>query len=93
MSNKADGILEKTASLLDIPADVFAGLTHIEIIGTRELLIENHKGILEYNDNEVKLNGGKTIIRITGQRLVVTSMNENELRMSGQLDGIAFIGL
>lgn len=85
--------MEKTASLLDLPADAFAGLTHIEIIGSKELLIENHKGILEYNDNEVKLNGGKTVIRITGMRLTVASMNENELRMVGQIESVSFIGL
>jgi hypothetical protein len=33
------------------------------------------------------------VIRITGMRLTVASMNENELRMVGQIESVSFIGL
>ena len=87
------GLLERAAEMLDLPADAVAGLSHVEIIGTRELFIENHKGILEYNDTEVKLNGGKSVIRIVGQGLVVNSMNASQLKLVGQIESVQFIGI
>ena len=43
---KREGLLEKTAEVFDLPGDVVAGLPRIEITGSRELRMENHKGIL-----------------------------------------------
>jgi len=87
------GFLERAAEILDLPADAVAGVSHVEIIGTRELFIENHKGILEYTDVEVKINTEKNILRITGDRLVVTSMNANELKLCGNIGTVEFLAV
>ena len=87
------GFLERTAEMFDLPADVLAGQSHIEIIGGNEFFIENHHGIIEYTDEEVKLNLGKKILRLTGVGLVVESMNENELRMRGKIINLEFIDI
>ncbi len=93
MSGKENniGFLERAAEILDIPAEAVAGVTHIEITGTREFFIENHKGILEYTDTEIKINAGKNILRVTGSRLAVTSMTANELKLTGDIQTIEFI--
>ena len=44
-SGKREGLLEKTAEVFDLPGDVVAGLPRIELTGSRELRMENHKGI------------------------------------------------
>ena len=45
MSGKGirEGLLERTAELLDLPADAVAGVPRLELVGTRELRMENHK--------------------------------------------------
>ena len=45
---RKESILEKTAEVFDLPGDVVAGLPRIELTGSRELRMENHKGILSY---------------------------------------------
>ncbi len=85
------GFLERAAEILDIPAEAVAGVTHIEITGTREFFIENHKGILEYTDTEIKINAGKNILRVIGSRLAVSSMTANELKLTGDIQTIEFI--
>ena len=50
-SGKKEGLLEKTAEVFDLPGDVVAGLPRIELTGSRELRMENHKGILSYGDD------------------------------------------
>ena len=43
---RRSGLLEKTAEALDLPADALAGLPRLELVGDKELRMENHKGIL-----------------------------------------------
>lgn len=85
------GFLERAAEMLDIPAEAIAGVMRIEIIGAREFFIENHKGILEYTDAEIKINAGKHILRVVGSRLAVSSMTANELKLTGDIQNIEFI--
>jgi len=48
MGGRKGSLLEKTAQLLDLPADAVAGVPRLELVGTGELRMENHKGILAY---------------------------------------------
>ena len=58
-SGKREGLLEKTAEVFDLPGDVVAGLPRIELTGSRELRMENHKGILSYGGEEIHISGGE----------------------------------
>ncbi len=80
----------RAADLFDIPADTTGGLLHIEITGNRELLVENHKGIIELGENEILLNIGKGSLRVLGARLGVLSMNAEAVRISGVIEGVSF---
>ncbi len=86
------GIRERASELFDIPGDTLAGLLHIEITGTKELLIENHKGIAELSENEVIINAEKKSVTVRGQNMFVISMNSEELRIGGQIESIGFEG-
>ncbi len=87
-----DGIRLRAAELLDMPADMLAGLLHIEMTGTKEVFIENHKGIIELTENEVTINAGKKVVHVLGQRLSVLSMNSDELRLGGEIERVSFEG-
>ena len=71
MSGKGirEGLLERTAELLDLPADAVAGVPRLELVGTRELRMENHKGILAYGTEEIHISGGSYIVKVTGEAL------------------------
>ena len=45
---KKESLLERTAEVFDLPGDLVAGRPRVEITGSRELRMENHKGILAY---------------------------------------------
>ena len=82
------GFLEKTAEVFDLPGDVVAGLPRIEITGSRELRMENHKGILAYGSEEIPISGGKMIVKVRGAGLELRSMNANELLITGSISGV-----
>ena len=92
MSGKGirEGLLERTAELLDLPADAVAGVPRLELVGTRELRMENHKGILAYGDEEILISGGKLVVRVRGSALELKSMNPAELLITGQILSLDF---
>lgn len=82
---RKEGVLEKTAELLDLPADGVAGLPHLSLIGDRELRVENHQGILAYGTEEIHVGGGRLVIRVRGTALRLRAMNAAELLITGQI--------
>lgn len=87
-NRKKEGLLERTAEVFDLPGDVVAGLPRIEITGSRELRMENHKGILAYGTQEIHISGGKLIVKVRGDGLELKSMNAGELLICGTILGV-----
>lgn len=85
---KREGILEKTAEVFDLPGDLVAGLPRVELVGNRELRMENHRGILAYGTEEIHISGGKLILKIRGEDLELRSMNAGELLITGLIRGV-----
>lgn len=81
-------LMEKTAQLLELPADVLAGLPRLELIGDNELRIENHRGILAYGTREIHVSGGAFLIKISGEDLELRAMTGLELLITGRIEHI-----
>ena len=43
---KKNQLLTEAAEMFDLPADVVAGLPHVELMGNRQFYMERHRGIL-----------------------------------------------
>ena len=82
------GLLERTAQLLDLPADAIANVPRLELVGDGELRIENHRGILAYSSQEIHVSGGIFLIKITGECLEVRAMTGMELLITGRVEQI-----
>ncbi|MCR4925071.1 MAG: YabP/YqfC family sporulation protein [Clostridiales bacterium] len=77
--------LKAIADDIDFDELAVKGLAHIEIMGNRKAVIDGCKGVLDYNENLVRLNTGKNIIRFTGDNLTITSMNNEQAIVSGDI--------
>ena len=86
----SENFLVKGAKLFDLPVDAIAGLPKIEICGNTQVTIENHKGILEYNETLLSLNLGSHILNISGCNLNITAMNDQGLRLSGTISSVSY---
>lgn len=89
-SEKKDDFLDKAAEIFDIPEDVIAGMSRITVTGCRRVLVENHKGILEYGDSEIHINCGRMILKLFGGSLELRALNTAELLVTGRLSCIEF---
>lgn len=83
--------LARVAELFDLPADAAAGLSHLELLGDRRLLLEGHEGLLAYGDTLIDVSVGGMVLRVTGAGLTLRSMTERELCIAGRIDGIEFL--
>lgn len=84
-------ILSEAADLFDLPADMLAGLPHVEMMGDSRFYMENHRGILSYSDREIAISGEGMILRIKGENLVLTGMTGHALRIQGEIQGLEWV--
>ena len=82
------GLLERAAQAFDLPADALTGLPRIELVGDRELRMENHRGILAYGSQEIQISGGRLVVKVRGEDLELRAMNAGELLITGTLRGV-----
>ena len=84
---KEGGVLSTVAELFDLPADVVAGLPHLEMVGSRQLYLEHHTGILAYSEEQIDAG----VLRVRGQRLTLLAMTGEELRIGGRIDAVEWV--
>ena len=59
----------KIDRLLEMPQEVYTDTPKITITGFNEMIIENFKGILEYEDYYIRINTSLGIVNINGYEL------------------------
>lgn len=85
------GVLDTVAELFDLPADVVAGLPRLEMVGSRQLYVEHHTGILAYSDTQIDVNTTAGVLRIKGERLTLLAMTAGELRVGGCISALEWV--
>ena len=88
MEKRPRSLLEQTVQALDLPADALAGLPRVELVGDREVRMENHRGILAYGDQEIHVSGGPFVIKVMGEKLELRAMTGLELLITGHITAI-----
>lgn len=82
--------MSRLNELLEIPKEVSSNVPKITIIGFEEMLIENYKGILEYNEIFIRISTYIGIIDISGFNLNLSQMTEDDILVSGKVENIEF---
>ena len=80
----------RVSEALDVPLDAVCD-PRIELVGSSELNVENLRGILDYDENSLKLNTRAGIIKIDGSDLVLTSVTDENVCVKGSIIRIEFI--
>lgn len=80
--------MEAAAEAMELPADVVAGAPLIELVGKRELRMENHRGILSYGPEEISVSGGRLLVQVRGEGLELSAMSANALLITGTIHSV-----
>lgn len=78
----------KIDSILEIPKEIYTNEPKITIVGFNEMLIENYKGILEYEEYYVKVNTHIGIVNINGFNLKLEQMTGDDIKIIGDIDSM-----
>lgn len=82
---------EKVAQSLDMAKDIILDVPRIELLGNREAVVENYKGIVEYTPEKIVLEANPREIRICGRNLEIRSVAQELLLIVGMIDSIGFV--
>lgn len=80
----------KLDKILEMPKEVCSDIPKIVITGFDEMIIENFKGILEYEEFFIKINTHIGIININGFNLKLDEMTTDDIMVTGKIDSIDF---
>lgn len=78
---------QKFLTAMDLPIELLNDVPRITLIGNNNLLIENHKGIIEYDENIIRL---VSHINILGNQMNVEEINNDEIFITGEITNVEF---
>ena len=75
---------------LELPKDLMLGAAILTVTGRREVLIENYRGILIYEDSFIKIQAKNCRIVISGTHLSIEYYTNEEMKITGLIDLIQY---
>lgn len=91
MDKRRDAINRVMAEILEIPKDLVLDLPKVTVIGRNELYLENHKGIIEYNLNRLRVSLSRGFLEIQGENLEIKALMPDEMSIYGEIRTIKFL--
>ena len=82
--------LSRVNEILDIPKEVGTDIPKITLLGFGEILIENYKGILEYEEFFIRVSTYIGNININGYSLKINKITDEFVSIMGKIENIDF---
>jgi sporulation protein YqfC len=90
MNKKTYKIKETLSNALELPKDIILDIAKVTLIGSNSVVVENHKGILEYNDDQIRVNTGSGVLIIIGSQLNIKSILQEEITITGVINSVGY---
>ncbi len=87
---RIDRVKTNISNVLEIPKDILLDLPKITFIGNLQVNIENHKGIIEYSNETIRVKMKDGIIKVLGMDLIIKTIISEEIIISGKIASIDF---
>lgn len=81
---------KQVANFLDIPGDLMMDLPKVVLVGDVQVFIENHRGILGYTAEQVRISTTLGDLEITGLDLSLKNILPDEIMVEGRIRSIVF---
>lgn len=92
MESKFNRGKEILVEKLDLPKDVLLDVPKIIVIGRNEVTIENHKGIMIFERDKIKINTNMSPIEIKGSQFEILYIAASTITIKGYFDSIEYVG-
>lgn len=91
MKLKPNRLGTKLAEFLELPLDTVIELPKMVVSGNQQLVIENHRGLIEYERSVIRVGTKLGEIKITGSELALISVLKEELVIAGKIGQIEMV--
>ncbi len=91
MGNKINNIKTDLSDTLELPKEIMLDLPKVTLIGNLQLNIENHKGIIEYTSNQIRISSNSGMIKIQGNDLYIKTIIKEEIIITGEIHTFEYI--
>ena len=74
--------------MLELPQEVYSNIPKLIITGFEEIILENYKGILEYEEYYASINTYIGTVNIKGTGLNLEKMTNDDRKITGKIEEI-----
>jgi sporulation protein YqfC len=78
------------SDLLEVPGDLVLNVPRVTIVGNLQMVIENHRGLIEYSPEFIRVGTSTGQMTIAGTDLAVGSVFADDLSVMGRFTRITF---
>ncbi len=82
------GLCGDLAERLELPQEALPGALRLTALDDRRLLIENHRGLLAYGTEEIRVSAARGQLRVRGSELTMRAMDRAALLIAGRLQSV-----
>ena len=80
--------INKLEKILEMPQEVYSNVPKLTITGFNEIILENYKGILEYEEFFTSISTYIGIVNITGVNINLEKMTNDDIKITGNIEKI-----
>ena len=74
--------------ILEIPKEIYTNIPNFIITGFEDMIIENYKGILEYEEYFASISTHIGLLNINGFNLNLEKMTNDDIKITGKIENI-----
>ena len=74
--------------ILEIPEEVYSNTPKITITGFNEIILENYKGILEYEEFFASIRTYIGVVNINGYNINLEKMTNDDIKITGKIESV-----
>ena len=74
--------------ILEIPQEIYTNIPKITITGFNEVILENYKGILEYEEFFASISTYIGVVNINGYNINLEKMTNDDIKITGKIESI-----
>lgn len=82
---------EWTSQVIDLPPDVTLDLPRITLIGNQRIMIENHRGLVHFSSEQLKLAVHNGILELQGSELMICTISTDEISIEGEINEFKYL--
>jgi sporulation protein YqfC len=90
VKKKSYKIKETLSNALELPKDLVLDVAKVTLVGSNNVTVENHKGILEYNEDQIRVNTCSGVLIIMGSSLNIKSILQEEITITGEINSVGY---